>query len=68
MLTGMGMDGAEELQLMRTRGAVTIAQDKETSVVHGMPGHAIGIGAAAHVLAADRIASMLTSSVSGDEH
>lgn len=68
ILTGMGKDGAEELRLMRAQGAITIAQDKETSVVHGMPGHAIALGAAVHVLPPDRIASILTSIVSGHEH
>jgi two-component system chemotaxis response regulator CheB len=38
LLTGMGKDGAEELKLMKDGGAVTIAQDKKSSVVHGMPG------------------------------
>lgn len=59
ILSGMGKDGAAELLLMRNKGAITIAQDKETSVVHGMPGEAIDIGAAAHVLPGERIADML---------
>ncbi len=59
LLTGMGRDGADELKLLRDRGAVTIAQDRETSVVHGMPGEAIALGAAMHVLPADRIAGAL---------
>jgi two-component system chemotaxis response regulator CheB len=60
LLTGMGTDGAGELKLLRDRGALTIAQDRETSVVHGMPGAAIQLGAAEHVLAPDRIAALLT--------
>jgi two-component system, chemotaxis family, protein-glutamate methylesterase/glutaminase len=60
LLTGMGRDGAEELKVMRDRGAVTIAQDKESSVIHGMPGEAIRLGAARHVLPPDRISSFLT--------
>ncbi|MGJ0535053.1 MAG: chemotaxis-specific protein-glutamate methyltransferase CheB [Methylocystis sp.] len=60
LLTGMGKDGAAELGLMRGRGALTIAQDKESSVVHGMPGEAIALGAATHVLEPDRIVSVLT--------
>jgi two-component system chemotaxis response regulator CheB len=61
LLTGMGRDGAEELKQMRDRGAHTIAQDRESSVVHGMPGAAIELGAATQVLPADRIAAALTS-------
>src|SRR5207245_1619894 len=38
LLTGMGKDGAEELKHLKDLGAVTIAQDQEISVVHGMPG------------------------------
>lgn len=46
ILTGMGNDGAEGLLMMRNAGAATLAQDKETSVVFGMPKEAIKRGAA----------------------
>ncbi len=59
LLTGMGRDGATELKLMRNKGAVTIAQDKESSMVFGMPGEAIKLGAARYSLAPDKIAEML---------
>lgn len=59
LLTGMGKDGAAELKTMKDRGAITIAQDKDSSVVHGMPGVAIALGGATHVLAPDRIANAL---------
>lgn len=59
LLTGMGKDGAAELKLMREQGALTVAQDRESSVVHGMPGEAIELGAATHVLPADKIAGAL---------
>jgi two-component system, chemotaxis family, protein-glutamate methylesterase/glutaminase len=59
LLTGMGRDGADELKRMKDRGAVTIVQDRDTSVVHGMPGEAIALGAATYVLPADRIAPAL---------
>ncbi len=50
ILTGMGADGASGLNAMKDTGAATIAQDKDTSVVWGMPGEAVKIGAAEHVL------------------
>jgi two-component system chemotaxis response regulator CheB len=59
LLTGMGRDGAEELRLMKEKGAVTIAQDKESSIVHGMPGEAINLDAATYVLSPGRIAEVL---------
>lgn len=59
LLTGMGKDGAADLKLMRERGAQTIAQDQASSVVHGMPGEAIALGAAMRVLPADKIADAL---------
>jgi two-component system chemotaxis response regulator CheB len=68
LLTGMGRDGAEELKAMRDKGAVTIAQDKESSIVHGMPGEAIRIGAAVHVGDPERIALLLRSLVGNDAH
>ena len=61
LLTGMGKDGAEELKRMKDKGAVTIAQDHETSVVHGMPGEAIHLNAAMHVLPAGSIAQALNT-------
>jgi two-component system chemotaxis response regulator CheB len=59
LLSGMGKDGAAELKLMKDKGAVTIAQDQESSVVHGMPGEAIALGGATHVLPADKIPDAL---------
>lgn len=59
LLTGMGRDGAAELKRLRDKGAVTFAQDKESSVVHGMPGEAIKLDAATYILAPDKIAALL---------
>lgn len=61
LLTGMGRDGADELLHMKEKGALTIAQDKESSVIHGMPGEAIKLGAAGYVLRPDKIAQLLNS-------
>jgi len=63
LLTGMGRDGAEELRMLKEKGAVTFAQDKDSSVVHGMPGEAIKLDAATLVLAPDKIAAVLVSLV-----
>jgi two-component system chemotaxis response regulator CheB len=59
LLTGMGTDGAEELKHLHDAGAVTIAQDEESSVIHGMPGHAIKIGAVDLILPPEGIARAL---------
>ncbi len=59
LLTGMGRDGAMELAELRTLGALTMAQDKESSVVHGMPGEAIRLGGAGLVLPPDKMADVL---------
>jgi two-component system chemotaxis response regulator CheB len=50
ILTGMGKDGAVGLKEMREAGSRTIAQDEATSIVWGMPGEAVAVGAAADVL------------------
>lgn len=45
ILTGMGRDGADGLLRMRQAGSFTVGQDKETSVVYGMPMEAFNCGA-----------------------
>jgi len=59
LLTGMGRDGADELKLMQETGAITIVQDRASSVIYGMPGEAINLGAARHVLPPAAIAALL---------
>jgi two-component system chemotaxis response regulator CheB len=61
ILTGMGDDGARGLKEMRDAGAVTIAQDETSSVVWGMPGSAVKLGAAEHVVALRAIPKLLFS-------
>lgn len=63
LLTGMGKDGARELKQLRDCGCDTIAQDRDSSVVHGMPGEAIALGGAGQVLPADKIAGALLALV-----
>ncbi|HZX27867.1 MAG TPA: chemotaxis protein CheB [Telluria sp.] len=50
LLTGMGKDGAQELRVLKDHGAVTIVQDRASAAVYGMPGEAIRLDAARHVL------------------
>jgi two-component system chemotaxis response regulator CheB len=59
LLTGMGKDGAEELKRMRDRGAITFAQNRESSIVWGMPGEAVKLDAARYVLAPAEIGRMI---------
>ena len=56
ILTGMGDDGARGLKEMRDAGAPTIAQDEASSVVWGMPGAAVKLGAVGEVLPLNRVA------------
>jgi two-component system chemotaxis response regulator CheB len=60
VLSGMGTDGAEGLDRMRQRGALTIAQDEATSAVYGMPRAAAERGAASLVLPLTKIASAIS--------
>jgi len=64
LLTGMGRDGAEGLKMMRDMGAVTIAQNEESSVVFGMNGEAVRLGAARYVLPPEGITQMLINLIS----
>jgi two-component system chemotaxis response regulator CheB len=50
VLTGMGVDGAQGLKHILEAGGATVAQDEKTSVVWGMPGAAVKMGAAQHIL------------------
>ena len=59
LLTGMGKDGAMEMKMMKDNGAVTIAQDRESSVVYGMPGEAVRLDGATYVLSPEEIAPTL---------
>ena len=61
ILTGMGKDGARGLKEMLEAGSRTIAQDEATSVVWGMPGEAVALGAAQHVLPLENVAAKILS-------
>lgn len=59
LLTGMGKDGADGLWQMRQQGAVTIAQERDSCVVYGMPGAAEALDAVTHFLPPEKIAPAL---------
>lgn len=59
LLTGMGSDGAEGMLALRKAGARTVAQDRATSLVYGMPAAAARIGAAEDILPLNEIAAAL---------
>lgn len=59
LLTGMGRDGAAGMAAIAAADGMTLAQDEASSVVWGMPGSAIALGAARRVLPLEQIAPAL---------
>lgn len=59
LLTGMGSDGAVGMKDMKMRGARTIVQDRESSVIFGMPSEAIKLNAVDFVLSPKDITEYL---------
>ncbi len=55
VLTGMGGDGAKGVQVIKEKGGFTIAQDKKTSVVFGMPNVAIQTGCVDAVVPIEKV-------------
>lgn len=66
LLTGMGKDGAEGLKEIAAAGGHTIVQDEATSLVYGMPGAAVAIGAAQEVLPLQDIGGVLLRCMGGN--
>ncbi len=59
IMTGMGKDGTIGSRLLKRTGAVIIAQDKDSSVVFGMPAEAIKAGVVDYVVPLNKIAQEL---------
>ncbi len=59
VLTGMGQDGLNGCRWIKDRNGRILVQDRETSVVWGMPGFVARAGLADHVLPLGHIASQL---------
>jgi two-component system chemotaxis response regulator CheB len=64
VLTGMGKDGARGLAQIKAAGGVTVAQDRATSTVYGMPKAAVELGVVDTVAPLSRIASLINRWVS----
>lgn len=60
LLTGMGRDGANGLLAMRNKGHHTIAQDRASCAVYGMPRAAAELGAAQEILGLEQIAASVS--------
>ena len=59
ILSGMGEDGVKGIMGLKAKGARTIAQDAETSIVWGMPGSAVRAGVIDEILPLGSIADRL---------
>lgn len=56
VLTGMGRDGAEGLRRIRAGGGKAVVQDRESSIIYGMPQAAMEAAGADRVVAASEMA------------
>jgi two-component system, chemotaxis family, protein-glutamate methylesterase/glutaminase len=64
ILTGMGKDGARGLAQIKAAGGVTLAQDRSSSTVYGMPKAAVELGVVDTVAPLSRMASLINRWVS----
>ena len=65
LLTGMGSDGAIGMKNIKDNGGKTIAQDKDSCVVFGMPKEAIALDAVDRIAPLSRIASEIVDCLEG---
>ncbi len=64
ILTGMGRDGAMGLAAVKAAGGRTVAQDRGSCTVYGMPRAAVEMGVVDDVVKLDRIGSVVSKLVS----
>jgi two-component system chemotaxis response regulator CheB len=65
VLTGMGRDGARGLAAVKAAGGVTLAQDRATSTVYGMPKAAVELGVVDTVAPLDRLSEVINKLIGG---
>ena len=65
IMTGMGCDGVEGLQVLRGNGGRVIAQDKESCVIYGMPAAAAEAGVVDILLPPAQISDELVRACQG---
>ncbi|MBF0274811.1 MAG: chemotaxis response regulator protein-glutamate methylesterase [Nitrospinae bacterium] len=61
MMTGMGQDGINGFREIKNKGGMTIAQDRETSVVYGMPRAVVEAGLVDSVVPLEKITETVLS-------
>lgn len=59
ILTGMGRDGAEGLRQIRDAGGTAVIQDRDSSIIYGMPQAALTLAGADRVAAAREMAGVI---------
>lgn len=59
ILTGMGQDGASGLAEIKKAGGFTVAQNRETSIVYGMPGNAVQKGVIDEIASLNEISELI---------
>jgi len=59
ILSGMGNDGSAGMLKLKKIGAITVAQDSDSSIVYGMPKEALKIGAADYSLSINEIVNTI---------
>jgi two-component system chemotaxis response regulator CheB len=59
VLTGMGRDGAEGLKRISEAGGTAIVQDRESSIIYGMPQAALAAAGEARVATVNQIAPLI---------
>jgi two-component system chemotaxis response regulator CheB len=63
----MGNDGAAAMARLHALGALTLVQDEASSVVWGMPGAAVALGAAEQVVPLSEVAQKMLKLAAGKQ-